>query len=241
MANELRRYYNAIGGLVEDNPLAAAATTLTSSGLAALAAVGSTEHVVVVFDPDGLTGAPFGRRVTAHTAGATTATIEAAAIWGTARQIDRDTPWVHTMLAEDATGTRYSKPTHGVTRASTTLGSLSTAWTDTATTVHADQIVEYDVAISAQCAGNEVIYVALTRGGTIIDRAITVGAGNIENRIPLSGWDAPGSAGTFTYEIYVASNAGSTITVNATPNTSTAISQTSDGVSSMRLRPVWRG
>lgn len=101
MANELRRWANWVGGLVEDNPLAAAATTLTSSGLAALPAVASTEHYLIVFDPDGITGAPFAKRVTAHTAGATTATIEAAAIIGTARQIDRDVPWVHSLVAGD--------------------------------------------------------------------------------------------------------------------------------------------
>jgi hypothetical protein len=102
VANELRRWANLCGGLVEDNPLAAAATTLTSAGLLALPAVAATEHYVIVFDPDGSHGgAPFAKRVTAHTAGATTATIEAAALWGTARDIPRDCPWVHTVVAED--------------------------------------------------------------------------------------------------------------------------------------------
>lgn len=105
MANELRRYYDWIGGLVEDNPLASGATTLTSAGLAALPAVGSTEHVVVVFDPDGLEGAPFTKYITAHTAGATTATITAAAQEGTTtRAVSRDIPWVHTFTRLDGNG-----------------------------------------------------------------------------------------------------------------------------------------
>lgn len=103
MANEKRLWANFGGGLVENNPLAAAATSLTSAGLAALPAVGATEHVVIVFDPDGTTGVPFAKRVTAHTAAATTATIEAAAIIGTAREIAQDTPWVHSVVAEDMT------------------------------------------------------------------------------------------------------------------------------------------
>lgn len=97
MANEKRVRALAVGGLVEDNPLAAAGTTLTSAGLAALPAIGSTEHAAIIFDPDGsFGGAPFVKYVTAHTLGAPTATITAAAQEGTtARQIDRDTPWIH--------------------------------------------------------------------------------------------------------------------------------------------------
>lgn len=101
MANELRVWDNLVGGLVEDNPLLAAATTLTSAGLAALRAIDTTNHAVVVFNPDGRGNAPFAKRVTAHTLGATTATIEATALWGTAVDVPQDTPWVHAVLAED--------------------------------------------------------------------------------------------------------------------------------------------
>lgn len=101
MANELRVFANHIAGLVEDNPLLAAATTLTSAGLSSAPAIGTTNHMIVVFDPDGLTGAAFAKRITAHTASATTATIAATAFYGTARDIPRDTPWVHALIAED--------------------------------------------------------------------------------------------------------------------------------------------
>ena len=102
MANELRRLYDSMGGLVEDNPLASGATTLTSAGLAAMPAVGSTEHVPIIFDPDGLEGAPVIKYITAHTAGATTATITAAAQEGTtARAISRDIPWVGALTRLD--------------------------------------------------------------------------------------------------------------------------------------------
>lgn len=95
MANELRRLYNSMGGLVEDNPLADAATVLTSAGLAALPVVGATEHVPIVLDPDGLEGAPVIKYITDHLSGATTATITGAAQEGTvARAVSRDIPWV---------------------------------------------------------------------------------------------------------------------------------------------------
>lgn len=113
MANELRKYGNWIGGLVEDNPLAAAATILTSAGLASMPAVGSTEHMLIIFNPDGLVlpggSAPFAKRVTAHTASASTATIEAAAVIGTAYEIPRDIPWVHGPVAEDLNHMAFAK------------------------------------------------------------------------------------------------------------------------------------
>jgi hypothetical protein len=107
VANEIRIRQNFIGGLVEDNPLTSGATTLTSAALAALVAIGSTEHAVIVLDPDGMSGEPEEVWVTAHTAGATTATIARAKGYpaSTARAHDRDTPWVHTAVNTDFYGT----------------------------------------------------------------------------------------------------------------------------------------
>lgn len=104
MANEKRVRALAVGGLVEDNPLSSSATTLTSAGLAALPAIGSTEHAVIVADPDGLSGAPEVIYVTAHTAGAGTATIVRGQETSTARQHDRDTPWIHGPTLKDWDG-----------------------------------------------------------------------------------------------------------------------------------------
>lgn len=96
-----RLHYNFIGGRVEDNPLAAAAVTFNSAGLAALPAVVSPDFVPIVFDPDGYEGAPVIKYITAHTIGATSATITDVAQEGTtAREISRDTPWVHAVTAD---------------------------------------------------------------------------------------------------------------------------------------------
>jgi hypothetical protein len=101
MAAELRVRVNGIGGLVEDNPLTSSATTLTSAGLAAVPVIGTTQHLAVVLDPDGQWGAPEIVYITAHTAGATTATIVRAKEGTTARAHERDVPWVHGATAND--------------------------------------------------------------------------------------------------------------------------------------------
>lgn len=95
MANETRVRALAVGGLIEDNPLAIGAVLLTSAGLAALPAIGATEHAAIILDPDGDFGAPEIVWVTAHALAANTATIVRAREGTVARVHDRDVPWVH--------------------------------------------------------------------------------------------------------------------------------------------------
>lgn len=101
MANELRVRSNFLGGLIEDNPLASGATTLTSAGLASLPAITSTSHMAIILDPDGRAGNPEIAYVTAHTALATTATITKGQEGTTGRAHDRDTPWLHGPTIKD--------------------------------------------------------------------------------------------------------------------------------------------
>lgn len=101
MANEIRVRQNYLGGYIEDNPLLVGATTLTSASLAAMVAIGSTQHMPLTLDPDGLYGEPEVVYVTAHTATATTATILRAQESSTARQHQQDVPWVHGPTADD--------------------------------------------------------------------------------------------------------------------------------------------
>lgn len=95
---------NAIGGLVEDNPLTSGATTLTSAGLAALPTLLTDEYLVVVLDPDGIDGAPEIAYISAHTVAGTTATIVRGQEGTTARACERDTPWVHSATIKDYDG-----------------------------------------------------------------------------------------------------------------------------------------
>lgn len=95
MANELRVRANFLGGLIEDNPLTLAATTLTSAALAAAPVIGSTQHMPIVLDPDGRYGEPEIAYITAHTASATTATILRGQEGTTARAHQRDINWSH--------------------------------------------------------------------------------------------------------------------------------------------------
>jgi hypothetical protein len=98
--------------------------------------------MLVVFDPDGLTGAPYAKRVTAHTAAATTATIEAAAVIGTARAIDRDVPWVHALVAEDATATGIIALTNYAPGSGAAYSTTSTSMADVdATNMKVDFVV----------------------------------------------------------------------------------------------------
>lgn len=102
MANEKRKRQAFIGGLVEDNPLLVGGLTLTSASLAAIAGgVGSTEHMAVVIDPDGYAGAPEVAYITALTAGAGSATIARGQEGTSARQHERDTPWLHGATPRD--------------------------------------------------------------------------------------------------------------------------------------------
>lgn len=101
MANELRVRTGFAGGLVDDNPLTAVATTLTSAGLATIPTIGSTQHMAITIDPDGVNGNPEIAYITAHIAAATTATILRAQESTVARAHDRDIPWIHGPTVKD--------------------------------------------------------------------------------------------------------------------------------------------
>lgn len=105
MANEQRVRQLAIGGLVEDNPLAIGGTTLTSAALAAISGgITSSQHLAIVLDPDGVDGAPEVVYVTLLTGGAGSATIARAKEGTTARAHVANTPWVHAATPTDVLG-----------------------------------------------------------------------------------------------------------------------------------------
>lgn len=221
MANEIRRWANWVGGLVEDNPLASGATTLTSAGLAALPAVTSADHYLIVFDPDGTTGAPFAKRATLHTAGATTATIEAAAVIGTARSIDRDTPWAHTVVADDLRVIRRAT----AYRSSNQTGIADITWTDVDVDVELfDDLSAFDLStntftapaagrirveacIEATAASIQTAFLRINKNsGTIIAYAggeLTY-ATLVAHRLTLvTGWRTCASGDTFKLQVYI--------------------------------------
>lgn len=101
MANELEIRQDFLGGLIEDNPLTDVATTLTSASLAVMAAVSTTSFMWIILDPDVLGGAPELVKVTAHTAGATTATILRGQGTTTARQHSYGIRWAHGPVSAD--------------------------------------------------------------------------------------------------------------------------------------------
>jgi hypothetical protein len=92
---------NFLSGVVDDNPLGSGATTLTSSALAGLVAVGSTQHLALILDPGASAGAPEIVYVTAHTASATTATILRAQEGTSARSHAQNIQWIHGPTKQD--------------------------------------------------------------------------------------------------------------------------------------------
>jgi hypothetical protein len=219
MANELRIRQLAVGGLVEDNPLTAGATLLTSAGLAGVSGgVGTTQHLPIVLDPDGEDGAPEIAWVTSLAAGAgvTGATGLLRGQEGTtARQHVAGTPWVHGVTPYDVPALYRAKPVDGVTRGSSTLGAFSTAWSK-AIPVGAGQNVRALITTSMIMSGNEYAYLALARGGTVIAKTgpIYASEGFGDTQTFTFSWvdESPGT-GTVTYEVYGATNSGSTMTL----------------------------
>lgn len=121
MANETRVRANFLSGVVDDNPLTVGATTLTSSSLASFPVINTTNHAMIVLDPNGTAGTPEIVMVTAHGAGATTATIVRAQEGTTARQHNQTIPWVHSALASDLAPISQD-PVYSVNAVTGTLG-----------------------------------------------------------------------------------------------------------------------
>jgi hypothetical protein len=90
-----------LSGLIDDNPLTSGATTLTSTELGSLPAVGSSEHVALVLDPTSTAVEIV--YVTAHTGSATTATVVRGREGTTARAHASTVQWVHVATASDWT------------------------------------------------------------------------------------------------------------------------------------------
>lgn len=101
MANELRVRQNFLGGLVRDDPLADTDTYFNSDSLPAMVAIGSTQHLPVILDPDGIYGEPEIVYVISHPALDEAAQISRGMEGTVAREHPLDTPWVHGPLKSD--------------------------------------------------------------------------------------------------------------------------------------------
>ena len=147
ISNELRVRQLAVGGLVEDNPLTSGATTLTSAGLAAVSGgIGSTQHLAIVLDPDGIDGAPEIAYVTALTAGAGSATVARGQEDTTARSHAAGTPWVHGPTPRDVV--RSSSLIKRATGTAITLNSTSIA--EVAAATNGPGTGGFDISLAAQ-------------------------------------------------------------------------------------------
>lgn len=101
MANERRARPNFLSGTITDNPLTAGAAAFNSAALAGLEAITASEHCVVIFDPTGSGNGPDIAHITAHTAGATSATIARNREGSTAAEHAQGTDWLAGPTAAD--------------------------------------------------------------------------------------------------------------------------------------------
>lgn len=148
MPNEKRSRTNFLGGLVEDNPLTNVAVLLTSASLASLPLIDTTNHAVVILDPDGVGGAPEIVYVTAHAAAATTATILRAQEGTAARAHLRDVPWIHGSTKRDfSRDFKFARRTTGnVNIASTTTFSNVDIGLDLVLAAQIGDVIEYGIS-----------------------------------------------------------------------------------------------
>jgi hypothetical protein len=93
MANEIRTRANFQSGTITDNPLTSGAVTVNSAGFASLPVIDTTNHCILVLDPNGAFGAPEIVRVTAHANGATSCTINRGVEGSSARQHQVNETW----------------------------------------------------------------------------------------------------------------------------------------------------
>ena len=93
-----RVFVDFMGGVLSADA-AATGTTISSGALAALPEITGDDWVDITIDPDGLLGSPEPTRITAHTATATTATVD-----GLLGDYRAGTPWVATLSKEALEG-----------------------------------------------------------------------------------------------------------------------------------------
>ena len=137
----IRNLFNFFGGRVQENPLAASATSMTNPAFIPLPAITAGQHAPIIFDPDGDDGGPFVKWITAHTLGSDTVTITATAqeTWaggGTERAVSFETPFVLGATQLDFPGQPGGMGLIGRTyyNPNETGGGGSTLYTTTSTT-----------------------------------------------------------------------------------------------------------
>ena len=242
MANEKRLRVNSIGGLIEDNPLTSGATTLTSSALASLPLVDSTNHCALVLDPDGVEATPEIVWITAHTAYATTATVSRAQEGTVAVAHSQGIPWVHAPTVSDyPVSSVYTVPT-ATTNASSTLASLATP-VAIAVVVLPGQVVDVEMELGGYCSSDNVLYWGLRRNpSTVLCKGSWYVASSAQRPNSASArWTdtSPGS-GTVTYELLVANFGGATITVLPSDGSTTInLTGSTGGGTQIKATPRW--
>lgn len=241
MANELRIRNNFQAGVVDDNPLGSGATTLTSTGLATLPVIGSTNHMVLILDPLATAGAPEIIYVTAHTSAATTATIVRGQESSTARSHAQNISWIHCPVASDyPTPVVYTVPS-STTVTSTSLASFATAIT-VGVNVLAGQVVDIEAMFDGYCSGDNVIYWGLRRNpSTVLCKGTlyTAAAGQRPNTASPRWTDTAPGSGAVVYELMSASSGGTVTAAVSDGSTTITLTGSTGGGTQIKATPRW--
>lgn len=87
------KYANFASGTITDNPLDVGGTSISSAAFVQLPVIADGDSMWLVLDPDGNDGAPEIVKVTGHTSGSTSVTVQRAQQDTTARQHSQGTVW----------------------------------------------------------------------------------------------------------------------------------------------------
>jgi hypothetical protein len=149
MANEKPLRPFAVGGVL-DAAYTAGDTTITSEAFSVLPVVSTDGHIDITLNPDGEGNlSPFVKRVTAHSAAATTVTVAAAPVLGSDASLPIDTYWVAALVPDDVNVPTFPLLHARDEKAQNTAGGTFTsgAWqTRTLNTVKTNEIVGAAVA-----------------------------------------------------------------------------------------------
>ena len=217
---------NNVFGVVNNNPLSAGDTTLNSVELTLLPEI-SGNHAVLTLDPLRQNGTPEIVVVTAHTAGAQTATITRSAYGTVARSHPQGTEWVHGPMDEDViaivtSSTRPADPYEGQLIYETDTNALTARIAGSWTGLIPVGVVQAYAGTSPPpgwllCNGAEVSRTTYASLFTVIGIAYGAGNGTSTFNLPDLRDRVPVGIGT-TFNMRGASGGSATSTASHTHN-----------------------
>lgn len=216
MANEKRVRGNLVAGTLTA-ALTNVATSMSSAGLANLPVVDATSHAAVVIENEIV-------YVTAHTAGATTATISRGQDGTTAAAHNSGVAWVHGPVVSDMDVVLGRTPVTANQGSITTQTDLTGA-TVTVTVPYTQHLIRISAkAYPTSTAAGDTVTLFIMEGATVLDQAqAPLPVAGQGTSIIAAALTVP-TAAAHTYKLQMARQSGSgTVTNNASASFPTYI------------------